>query len=294
VEALSLAPKPKGTGGEAGEGAEAGKGGEKEGGEKGAGGVGPPRRPLLVLELNGLLIHRVFEHKAAKGPRLCRAPDDKVGAFQVWDRPHLRPFVAFCLERFEVAVFSSAKMHNVRGLVKHVFGPDFEARLAFVWDQDRCEVAAERHPDNPHKPVFLKCLAAVECEWPGRFGPDGVLLVDDDAYKARKNPPHTAIHPPAWTPPPAGSRRGRGKGGGGGDGDGDSDGDALGEGGVLRTFLEGLHAHCAGKGDAGAEGKGAGGGEKGRGVSEYVREHDPFGAAIPDALLQAMGNVALA
>lgn len=33
----------------------------------------------------------------------------------------------------------------------------------------------------------------------GDFGPSNTLLIDDSAYKAVENPPHTAVHPREWS-----------------------------------------------------------------------------------------------
>ena len=87
-------------------------------------------------------------------------------------------------------------MHNLRPLVAHVFGAA-AAQLAFVWAQEHCtrdgSVASR---SGGVKPRFTKDLRRV---WDAGLGqPEATLLVDDDPYKAARNPPHTAIHPPAY------------------------------------------------------------------------------------------------
>ncbi len=118
--------------------------------------------------------------------------DHRVGAFHIYNRPGLRAFVAMLLERFVVGVWSSARKHNLRGLVRHIFGAQ-EERLAFCYGQEACTYAGT---SADSKPLFLKELGRVWAEPAfAAFGPRNTLLVDDDAYKAARNPPHTAIHP---------------------------------------------------------------------------------------------------
>jgi hypothetical protein len=144
-----------------------------------------------VLDVNGLLIERSMA-------ALCDAhnvpveADQRVGAFHIYNRPGLHAFVSMLLERFVVGVWSSARQHNLRGMVRHIFGAH-EDRLAFVWGQEACSYAGT---SAKKKPLFLKELGRLWTEPAfAPFGPHNTLLVDDDAYKAARNPPHTAIHP---------------------------------------------------------------------------------------------------
>jgi hypothetical protein len=127
-----------------------------------------------VLDINGLLVDRTMA-VLRDAQDAAVEPDLRVGAFHVYDRPGMRPFVHMLLARFVVGVWSSARQHNLRGMVSHIFGAH-EERLAFVWGQEACTYSG------------TSAFAA--------FGPHNTLLVDDDAYKAARNPPHTAIHPP--------------------------------------------------------------------------------------------------
>ena len=144
-----------------------------------------------VLDVNGLLIERSITvlRNAQDEPV---EPDMRVGAFHVYNRPGLQAFITMLMERFVVGVWSSARQHNLRGLVRHIFGA-YEERLAFAWGQESCTYAGTT-ADN--KPLFLKELGRVWAEPAfASFGPHNTLLVDDDAYKAARNPPNTAIHP---------------------------------------------------------------------------------------------------
>ncbi|KAG6760529.1 hypothetical protein POTOM_037052 [Populus tomentosa] len=65
-------------------------------------------KKLLVLDLAGVLCDRVFHKNRANIPD-NRTPDDASGSFFVYKRPFCEEFVRFCLERFDVGIWSSAK-----------------------------------------------------------------------------------------------------------------------------------------------------------------------------------------
>lgn len=104
--------------------------------------------------------------------------------FFVYNRPFMRDFIAWALSNFVVGVWSSARQHNLQGLVSHIFGPKASA-LAFVWGQERCTYCGTvggRHG----KPIYIKELRRIWEEAPfSPFGPSNTLLIDDDKYKAR-------------------------------------------------------------------------------------------------------------
>ena len=88
-------------------------------------GLGGEKRKLIILDLNGLLVHR--ERAQSKAVHQLRRagnpPTRKLGGFFAWERPSMRFFVEFCLENFDVAVWSSAMK------VRYVFeAPPFHHR----------------------------------------------------------------------------------------------------------------------------------------------------------------------
>ncbi|CAN0863600.1 hypothetical protein LINGRAHAP2_LOCUS8737 [Linum grandiflorum] len=69
-----------------------------------------PKKKLLVIPVGGFLCHRVFKYRKNRFriPR-TRTPDSSIGTFNVYKRPHVEDFIKFCLERFEVGIWSSSK-----------------------------------------------------------------------------------------------------------------------------------------------------------------------------------------
>ncbi len=155
------------------------------------------RPPLVIFDLNGVLLDRVFKANLGSVPRDCRdhASAKMVNRFLTWRRPHCDEFLDWCFEHFTVAVWTSAAQRNARALVDYVFGKERAARLFFVFDQSHC--TAVTHPDpQAKKPLFLKELRRVyDMGWPQ----DTVLLVDDTMEKAQRNPDNTCFVVSKWS-----------------------------------------------------------------------------------------------
>jgi hypothetical protein len=152
---------------------------------------------LIILDLNGLLLDRRREpFNDVEPDRLYKSGSNK---YFVYLRPHARDFVTFLLANFDVAVWSSAMLHNIHPMVDLVFGKR-ATELAFIWDQKKCTqdgFVTGRGGHKDRKPLFLKELSLV---WAANHGtPTTTLLIDDDAYKCTRNPAHTAVHPQTYS-----------------------------------------------------------------------------------------------
>ncbi len=128
---------------------------------------------LLILDLDETLISA--HEKSLEDP-----PDFKVcDIYHVYRRPYLTGFLAFCLQNFRVAVWSSATEDYAEQIVKNIF-PDPDA-LNFVWARKKCTFRR-----NPGLDIcyYIKDLKKVK-----RLGYDlnHVLVVDDDAYKLERH-----------------------------------------------------------------------------------------------------------
>lgn len=213
---------------------------------------------LLVLDLNGLFVDRRMR-RYVKGERAAAedaaevsdeeelnsnaegtadavlteaagsakdvAENAKVGQFYVYDRPHMREFIAWVHSKFEVGVWSSANARNTQNLVDYVWGEQ-RNKVSFVWGQEKCSNVGVAPSATQARPMFLKELRRV---WKlkkktglARFNESNTLLIDDSPYKAILNPEHTAIHPRGFTVERL-----------------ETD-DMLGENGALRRYLEEL------------------------------------------------------
>jgi hypothetical protein len=142
-------------------------------------------KKTIVLDVNGLLLEKLYDPQGAHVNNGCV----RVGKFSVFVRPHAREFVAWCLRRFEVVIWSTSQRRTLRPLLPLIFSPT--VRLT-VMDQTDCVLLRSAHPSFPGKPLFVK-------RFPPHLLTGEVLLIDDACYKAALNPPETSVHPPQWS-----------------------------------------------------------------------------------------------
>jgi len=196
----------------------------------------PRRKKLLVLDVNGLLCWRAPKGKSVVmvddvrvDLATLRPPDGTAAQFHVWLRPYAREFVAWCAERFELVVWSTATARNLEPLVELVFAGH---RPMAVLNQSHCTNIDVTHPDDEARPLYIKELAKMWADQRIAAAAHGLLphsaedtlLLDDSPYKALANPQHTALHPLEWRGPADSA------------GSGDADG-ALAADGPLRAAL---------------------------------------------------------
>lgn len=152
---------------------------------------------LLILDLNGILIHRRYETNLD-----LEAPPGayRHGNFFIWLRPGLKDFLDYIFEHFEVAIWSSAAKHNLDPLVEEIFG-EYRERLLFVADQDYCQKVVPHDSIAKSKPLFLKNLdkAWAFSALKGRYDATNTLIVDDSDEKMINNPKECHFNPGTWT-----------------------------------------------------------------------------------------------
>ncbi|XP_050910458.1 uncharacterized protein LOC127125701 isoform X1 [Lathyrus oleraceus] len=152
-----------------------------------------PKKKLLIMNLNGFLLHRVHV-RDTKGIPKSRTADYKYRYFLLFKRPFSEEFMKFCLERFEVGIWSSAMEHNIDCALRCAIGSS-ENKLLFVWDQNKCTDSDFKSLENEKKPLFFKELKKVwsRVKKGGPYSASNTLLIDDKPYKALLNPPNTTI-----------------------------------------------------------------------------------------------------
>ena len=180
----------------------------------------PKLKRLIILDLNGLLIQRLYKNDYASTKHLFTEPvsqgtisaAERKGNFAVWFRPHVKDFIVWLMDHFHVAIWSSVLQHNISPIVESLL-PEEQTRdrLLFWWNQEHCLVEDDPNATDPKKSKsFYKCLSTVwdDVEITERWAlnqsktslnlRDHTLLIDDNKAKVRDNPPFTAIHPRTW------------------------------------------------------------------------------------------------
>ncbi|XP_021908718.1 uncharacterized protein LOC110822810 isoform X2 [Carica papaya] len=138
-------------------------------------------------------------------PETCIVPA-RYGKHLVFKRPFCDEFMSFCFERFKVGIWSSALERNVEGVLDCVMGY-FKSKLLFVWDQEQCIDSGLKSLETVWKPLYLKELeklwGKINKQLPekkGNYSASDTLLIDDQPYKALRNPPNTGIYPKPYKP----------------------------------------------------------------------------------------------
>ncbi|RDY05062.1 hypothetical protein CR513_11138, partial [Mucuna pruriens] len=152
-----------------------------------------PRKKLLVMNCNGLLLHRVHLSVKNEIPKF-RPADGHYRSFLVFKRPFSEEFMKFCLERFEVGIWSSAMEHNLDAALNYAIGP-LRSKMLFVWDQRQCTDSGFKCLEKASKPLFFKEFNKIweNVKKGGPFNASNTLLIDDKPYKALLNPVNSAI-----------------------------------------------------------------------------------------------------
>ena len=186
-------------------------------------------KPLLVLDINGILcrrIRRLVGSGPGPGPGPpwtedddAKAADRTVSTTVRWHRPavghvaetpvvprtDLVPFLSFLDSRFTLAVWTSAKPKTARALVRMLFPPDIASRLLFVWGQNRCDSRTLPQPEGTKteglqcqrkaRTVHIKRLGKVWAAHP-LWDESNSLCMDDTPEKIPDHHLGSTLHPP--------------------------------------------------------------------------------------------------
>lgn len=145
-----------------------------------------PRPILVVMDLNGTLLHRPSRHRP----------------FHFVERPHARRFLQYCLDTFHLAIWSSARPENVSHMVDRLLTPEQRRRCVVVWGRDRFGLSAADYNSR------VQCYKRLDRVWEdpaviashpdaaarraggagGVWDQTNTVLVDDSTEKGRSEP----------------------------------------------------------------------------------------------------------
>lgn len=129
-------------------------------------------KKLLILDLDETLIYATEEG-------LERQQDFIVGSYFVYKRPFLQEFIEFCLENFDIAVWTSSTKNYATEIVKEIF-PDPNG-LKFFWSRLRCTI---RYDEELQETYFEKMMSKVRKR---KYNLTKVIVVDDSPEKWRNS-----------------------------------------------------------------------------------------------------------
>jgi hypothetical protein len=145
----------------------------------------PGRRYSVVLDLNGVLVHRGNFVKGKQRPIMIR--------------PGCQEFLNWLSNHAMVAFWTSIAARNIPQTLPVVLqGTSFKLPDVQVLSQNNCTRSSYVESSKPDKPFFLKDLR-VFAKLLVLESVEEVLLVDDSPQKNLLNDPHNAVHPPTWS-----------------------------------------------------------------------------------------------
>jgi hypothetical protein len=153
-------------------------------------------QPLLILDLNGILCHRIRQNRtplvnqSAYRPTIGRI----IAHTPVVPRPHIVEFLDYLDTHFCLAIWTSAKAKTARELIQSLFPERIAARLLFVWAQDQCLVDPSTANLAPHEVIFQKKLGKVWEHFP-LWNTYNTLMIDDSPDKITGHDSRNALHP---------------------------------------------------------------------------------------------------
>ncbi len=146
-------------------------------------------KPLLILDVNGLLIFR----NVVKIQNI--EPNFSLNGKFVYYRPHFKEFLTFCFQHFQVGFWSTATNKNMMGIITDLM-KIINAEPVFCFFQNECVNTGML--TSSKKPIFLKYLQTVFDKYP-QFNYNNTCIIDDTLYKTFINLPYSAILSQEWT-----------------------------------------------------------------------------------------------
>ncbi|CAI0465222.1 unnamed protein product [Linum tenue] len=166
-------------------------------------------RKLVILSLGGLLCERVLIRENPSRVFNARRPYDAAyGSFVVYKRPHCETFLKFCFEKFDVAIWSTAKSWYTENALDCVMTGLKRSGLVFVWNQEHATDSGFKSLQKKDRPIFLKRLSNVwDRYWSTTSGSCNrqysalntlMIEFDDVPERTLSNPPNTAVFAPEY------------------------------------------------------------------------------------------------
>ena len=145
-----------------------------------------PRRPLVVLDINGVLIHRVHKSNLKNNKKSTFVTPN---GYHVFVRPNAKGFLTFLFKHFDVAVWTCMNKQNAQFVLERLMTRKQKDSLKFVYTQKECDKSGLENP------LFYKRMSKL----PFTNKTNNVVFIDDSPHNVSYNPPYTAIHPKTYT-----------------------------------------------------------------------------------------------
>ena len=106
-------------------------------------------KPLIVLDLNGILCHRVRQRIPASNTKTIFRPSvGNIANTEIIPRSDLHEFLTLLHNHFCLAVWTSATRKTANFLVKLLFPDEMRERLVFIWHRNFCHLVKKSDLDT--------------------------------------------------------------------------------------------------------------------------------------------------
>lgn len=106
-------------------------------------------KPLIVLDLNGILCHRVRQRIPASNTNTIFRPSvGNIANTEIIPRSDLHEFLTLLSNHFCLAVWTSATRKTAIFLVKLLFPDEMRERLVFIWHRNFCHLVKKSDLDT--------------------------------------------------------------------------------------------------------------------------------------------------
>ncbi|EAA31978.1 hypothetical protein GE21DRAFT_7401 [Neurospora crassa] len=139
--------------------------------------VPQPRPILVVIDLNGTLLHRPSRKRPSK----------------FVERPFARDFLKYCIDTFKVVIWSSARPQNVEMMCQQLLTEEQLGKVVAIWARDKFGLTQADF--NTRVQCYKRLTMLWEDPTVAASNPEGepwnqgnTVLIDDSAEKARSEP----------------------------------------------------------------------------------------------------------
>lgn len=164
-------------------------------GTRGAGGAHTQSSLLLLLDFNGVLVHRLNKNDRVENrlARQHRPPWKSSKHHHLWKRPYLRQFLDIATTKYTVGIWSAAEERTVLPIISDLsrdlqLTPPLMRRLSYLRFRSSC-----RPDPQSGKYAVVKYLPDVWSSVP--FSESNTLIIDDTFEKVRHYPSSAVVIP---------------------------------------------------------------------------------------------------
>ena len=151
--------------------------------------LGQPQYLLVVIDLNGTLLYR----------------PNRSNPTRFLMRPHAQSFLRYCVDTFNVVIWSSARPENVSAMCSTILAPDIKNKVVAIWGRDKFGLTKDDFN------LRVQCYKRLAKVWQDqeiaqshplyyegfRWDQTNTVLIDDSREKARTEP-YNLIEVPEW------------------------------------------------------------------------------------------------